>query len=287
MNQLLVEQKLREFFNEDIGTGDLTVTAIYHDGDVMKGTLTAKQAGVFSGQAVIETGYSLLDRHAQSNFFIKDGEPVEVGDKIAEVTANVHALLSGERVILNLVQRMSGIATLTALAKQRLNDPHIQICDTRKTVPGLRMFDKYAVRCGGGMNHRIGLYDGVMIKDNHIVAAGGINEAVKRVKSMLGHMVKIEVETESAEEVREAVEAGADIIMFDNCSPEEIKELLTLVPQHIVTEISGGITLENIAHYQGTGVDYLSLGFLTHSVSSLDISFNLQGGKKDELFRND
>lgn len=280
MNQLMVEQKLRDFFNEDIGTGDLTVKAIYREGEVMKGTLIAKQAGVFSGEAVIQTGYSLLDRQAKVDLFVKDGTSVKAGEKLAEVTANVHALLSGERVILNLIQRMSGIATLTNHAKQTLQDPQIQICDTRKTVPGLRVFDKYAVRCGGGMNHRFGLYDGVMIKDNHIVAAGGIKEAVKRVKSVLGHMVKIEVETETALEVEEAVEAGADIIMFDNCSPDTIKELVKLVPKHIVTEISGGITLDNIAHYRGTGVHYLSLGFLTHSVTSLDISFNLQGGRK-------
>lgn len=280
MNQLLVEQKLREFFTEDIGTGDVTVTAIYREGEVMKGTLIAKEEGVFAGEAIIQTGYSLLDKEAKVAFFTRDGEMVSVGDKIAEVTANVHALLSGERVILNLVQRMSGIATLTARAKQRLNDEQIQVCDTRKTVPGLRMFDKYAVTCGGGVNHRFGLYDGVMIKDNHIVAAGGIKEAVKRVKSALGHMVKIEVETECAKEVKEAVEAGADIIMFDNCSPEMIKELVPLVPKQIVTEISGGITLETIANYRGTGVHYVSLGFLTHSVKSLDISFNLQGGRK-------
>jgi nicotinate-nucleotide pyrophosphorylase (carboxylating) len=175
---------------------------------------------------------------------------------------------------------MSGIATATNEAVKALNSDHTRVCDTRKTMPGLRMFDKYAVRCGGGYNHRFGLHDGVMIKDNHITFAGGIKEAVAKVRSQAGHMVKIEVETESKEQVLEAIEAGADIIMFDNRSPEEVSEYVKLVPKSIITEISGGLTLETIGNYRDTKVDYISLGMLTHSVIALDISFNLEGGVK-------
>ncbi|MBO1910976.1 carboxylating nicotinate-nucleotide diphosphorylase, partial [Microvirga sp. 3-52] len=202
------------------------------------------------------------------------------GDKIAAVTGPIAHLLTGERVILNLMQRMSGIATVTNKCVEMLNDPAIQICDTRKTIPGLRMFDKYAVVCGGGKNHRQGLYDGVMIKDNHIAFAGSITKAVQRVREKIGHMVKIEVETETRQEVLEAVEAGADVIMFDNRTPKEVKAFGHDVPESIVTEASGGITLENLATYHGTGVNYISLGFLTHSVKALDISLQVKEGTK-------
>jgi nicotinate-nucleotide pyrophosphorylase (carboxylating) len=185
-------------------------------------------------------------------------------------------LLTGERVILNLLQRMSGIATLTHRAVTILNNSHTRICDTRKTTPGLRMLEKYAVVCGGGYNHRFGLYDGVMIKDNHIAFCGSITKAVQAVREKLGHMVKIEVETETKEQVLEAVRAGADVIMFDNRTPDEVREFVSLVPKPIITEASGGITLENLAEYGTTGVDYISLGMLTHSATALDISFHLQ-----------
>lgn len=178
------------------------------------------------------------------------------------------------------MQRMSGIASQTNFAVKQLDDSAIRICDTRKTAPGLRAFDKYAVQTGGGFNHRNGLYDGVMLKDNHIAFSGGITSAVSTVREKLGHMVKIEVETETAEQVKEAVQAGADIIMFDNRTPEEIKQLVKLVPPHITTEISGNVTLENIHRYKGSGANYLSLGSLTHSVRAFDISFNSKGGIK-------
>lgn len=191
---------------------------------------------------------------------------------MAVVSGSVSALLQGERVVLNLVQRMSGIASLTRTAVETLNSSFTRICDTRKTTPGLRMLEKYAVRCGGGYNHRFGLYDAVLIKDNHIAFAGSIRRAVQLVREKVGHMVKIEVETETKEQVMEAVEAGADVIMFDNRNPLEIKEMISLIPEHIITEASGGITLDNLAAYRDSGVHYISLGFLTHSFKSLDIS---------------
>jgi nicotinate-nucleotide pyrophosphorylase (carboxylating) len=182
------------------------------------------------------------------------------------------ALLKGERVVLNLVQRMSAIATQANKAAQILAGTKTKPCDTRKTTPGLRMLEKYAVRSGGAFNHRFGLYDAVMIKDNHISFAGSITKAVETVKGKLGHTVKIEVETESREQVLEAVQAGADIIMFDNRTPDEIKQLVKLVPSHIITEASGGINLTNLETYRECGVDFISLGSLTHSVRALDIS---------------
>src|SRR5699024_6090050 len=213
-----------------------------------------------------------IDANVKVNLKKTDGETVEVKETIAEVTGPVQAILTGERIILNLLQRMSGIATMTYQTVQKLNDPTIKVCDTRKTTPGLRMFEKYAVTCGGGFNHRNGLYDGVMIKDNHIAFAGSIEKAVIAVRKQLGHMVKIEVETETREQTLEEIDAGEDVIMFDNRSPEEVSLFTQLIPSHITTEASGGITLGSLPSYKHTGVDYISLGFLTHSVKALDMS---------------
>lgn len=271
---------LRAFFIEDFGEGDITSETIFAQDDFGTGHFIAKKEGIISGVDIIKVGYEILNKDIEVIVNIGDGELVKKGDCIATVKGPIVAILSGERVILNLLQRMSGISTLTRLAVDTLNDSHTRICDTRKTTPGLRMLEKYAVRCGGGYNHRMGLYDGVMIKDNHITSCGSITEAVKKAKSKLGHMVKIEVETETKDEVLEAVEAGADVIMFDNRSPEEVKQFNELVPNHIITEASGGIQLNNLSEYRNTGVDYISLGFLTHSVSAFDISLNVEGGKK-------
>jgi len=263
---------LSNFFIEDIGERDVTTDLIFADNPKGEIVFLAKENGVFCGEDIIKTGFHLLDPQIRTELFVKDGDPFEVGERLAIVSGEVSALLKGERVVLNLVQRMSGIATLTRKAVDTLDSSFTRICDTRKTTPGLRMLEKYAVRCGGGYNHRLGLYDGVMIKDNHISFAGSIKRAVELVRENVGHMVKIEVETESKEQVIEAVEAGADVIMFDNRTPNEIKELITLVPAHIITEASGNITLDNLASYRDSGVHYISLGFLTHSFKALDIS---------------
>lgn len=280
MNPLYVRKALESFFLEDIGERDLTSSTIFPAAQKGRGVFIAKEDGVISGLPIIEEAYHLLDRNIEVVLHKEDGQLVKKGETIAEAFGPVRFLLTGERVILNLLQRMSGIATMTRRCKEALNDPTIQICDTRKTAPGLRIFDKYAVVTGGGKNHRNGLYDGVMIKDNHISYAGSITNAVNAVREKLGHMVKIEVETETREEVLEAVQAGADVIMFDNRKPEEVKEFAQLVPEHIVTEASGGITLDNIASYRHTGVQYISLGFLTHSVKALDISLQVKEGDK-------
>jgi len=276
MNEVKLEQLLRQFFLEDIGDGDITCETVFPADERAAGVFAAKADGVIAGVGIIAAGYRLLDPRVEVSIMKRDGERVAAGEAIAAASGPVRALLSGERVILNLLQRLSGIATVTRQAVDLLGDSHTRICDTRKTTPGLRMLEKYAVTCGGGYNHRFGLYDGVMIKDNHIAFCGSIARAVKTVRERLGHMVKIEVETETEAEVLEAVEAGADVIMFDNRTPDEVRSFVRLVPKPIITEASGGITLANVAAYGATGVDYISLGFLTHSARALDISFDLQ-----------
>lgn len=276
MNQLKLKAMLGAFFEEDLGNGDLTSESIFSEKDYGYGVFIAKADGVFCGANIIKQGFKMLNGRVTVDLNVVDGTKLKNGEIIATVEGPVIDLLTGERVILNLIQRMSGIATITKQAVKKAASVDTKICDTRKTTPGLRMLEKYAVTCGGGFNHRFGLYDAVMIKDNHIAAAGGIKEAVNKVKGRLGHAVKIEVETESKEDVIAAVLASADIIMFDNRTPEEIVELKKLVPKNIITEASGGITLDNLGDYAKTEVDYISLGFLTHSVQALDISFNVE-----------
>ncbi|EAC7103215.1 carboxylating nicotinate-nucleotide diphosphorylase [Listeria monocytogenes] len=280
MNSILMNQAIQAFLLEDIGQYDLSAETVFPRDTMGEGIFLAKETGILCGISIPPKVYELLGGNIQFEAYKKDGDWIQKGDIIAAVTAPVRTLLSGERVILNLMQRMSGIASQTNFAVKQLDDSAIRICDTRKTAPGLRAFDKYAVQTGGGFNHRNGLYDGVMLKDNHIAFSGGITSAVSTVREKLGHMIKIEVETETAEQVKEAVQAGADIIMFDNRTPEEIKQLVKLVPPHITTEISGNVTLENIHRYKGSGANYISLGSLTHSVRAFDISFNSKGGIK-------
>ncbi|EAG1698735.1 carboxylating nicotinate-nucleotide diphosphorylase [Listeria monocytogenes] len=280
MNSILMNQAIQAFLLEDIGQYDLSAETVFPRDTMGEGIFLAKETGILCGISIPLKVYELLGGNIQFEAYKKDGDWIQKGDIIAAVTAPVRTLLSGERVILNLMQRMSGIASQTNFAVKQLDDSAIRICDTRKTAPGLRAFDKYAVQTGGGFNHRNGLYDGVMLKDNHIAFSGGITSAVSTVREKLGHMVKIEVETETAEQVKEAVQAGADIIMFDNRTPEEIKQLVKLVPPQITTEISGNVTLENIHRYKGSGANYISLGSLTHSVRAFDISFNSKAGIK-------
>lgn len=280
MNSIKLRLLLEQFFIEDIGERDVTSELIF--GKESKGSLVliAKEEGIFCGEQLIQTGFRLFDESSQISLHIKDGDKVFKGQELAMVTGRVSDLLKAERVVLNLVQRMSGIATKTNEAVRVLDNTKTRICDTRKTTPGLRMLEKYAVRCGGGFNHRYGLYDAVMIKDNHISFAGSISQAVEAVRSNLGHMVKIEVEIETMDQLREAIEAKVDCIMFDNRHPEQIKNWIDSVPPGILTEASGGITLDNLHTYKDCGVDYISLGFLTHSVKSLDISAKVKAETK-------
>ncbi|CAN7305108.1 carboxylating nicotinate-nucleotide diphosphorylase [Rossellomorea sp. LjRoot5] len=279
MNKMKLKSMLEAFYREDLGDGDLSSDILFRKSDNGSFSLFMKEQGVFCGRDVIEIGFSLLGSTVDARVFVDDGEWVEEGQSIAEIHGPMGDLLQAERVVLNLIQRMSGIATETHRAVEQVRGTGVRLCDTRKTTPGLRMLEKYAVRTGGGFNHRNGLYDAVMLKDNHISFAGSITKAVKQVKKQIGHMVKVEVEIETKEQLLEAIEAGADVIMFDNCTPSTIKEWVPLVPPHIVTEASGGITRESLYAYAETRVHYISLGYLTHSVKSLDISARVGIGK--------
>jgi len=272
MNKIKLQTMLKHFFNEDIGDGDLSSELLFSPCDNGSFIFYAKDSGIFCGAAIIQTGFHILDPSLKITLLKQDGDRIEIGDELALIEGTLQSLLSGERVVLNLVQRMSGIATNAYKAVGMTRGTNAKICDTRKTMPGLRMLDKYAVRTGGAFNHRSGLYDCIMLKDNHIAFAGSISQAVQMAKSKIGHTVKVEVEIETKNQLREAINAGADMIMFDNRTPEEIRDWLPLVPSHIITEASGGITFNNLRSYAESGVDYISLGALTHSVKALDIS---------------
>lgn len=275
MNISKLRQLLQDALAEDIGMADLTSQSLIPEKATGSGRFEVKEAGTIAGLTIIEETYRILDPDIKITLNCKDGETVKKGQTVAEAYGSVASMLTGERVVLNLLQHLSGIATATKKAVDTLQDSAIKICDTRKTLPGLRMLEKYAVRCGGGYNHRMGLDNGIIIKDNHISYSGSIKKAVESARSKTGPMTRIEVEVKTRKQVQEAVEAEADVIMFDNFTPEEVSDLKKLVPRHIKTEVSGGITLENLAGYRNTNVDYISLGMLTHSARALDISFNL------------
>jgi len=275
--RLSLRALLESALQEDLGFGDLSGSLFPQSGS---GEFLSKESGVLAGSDVIGTAYELLGEEVYVTSLIPDGETIHAGDCIAVAEGPVSQLLAGERVILNLLQHLSGIATAAHQSVEALEGSGIRVCDTRKTIPGLRALQKYAVRCGGGFNHRYRLDDGVMIKDNHIVGAGGIPQAVQLIRERVGLMVKIEVECETIEQVHEAVSSGVDIIMLDNKSPEEVKMMRREIPEQILVEVSGGITPDTIGAYRDSGVDYISIGALTHSVRALDISFNLSGGEK-------
>lgn len=282
MNRLKAEQALTQFLLEDIGDRDVS-SVLFSPTDTGEAIVRTKQCGVVAGLDCYEWGYRLLDESVEVELLKQDGDRVEAGEAIVKLKGPIASLLAGERVLLNLIQRMSGVATLTAKCVEALGASHTRIVDTRKTTPGLRMFEKYAVRAGGGFNHRNGLYDAVMLKDNHIAAAGSITEAVKKVRDSLGHMTMIEVEVETQQQLMEAIDARPDAIMFDNQTPETIKRWVQLVPETIRTEASGGIDLEKLSDYRDTGVDVISIGALTHSASNLDISMNLSISPKEAV----
>lgn len=259
-------------FAEDIGDGDITTQNLINAEDAKTSNFVAKADGVVAGLALAEMVFRRLDQKLEWNEFLKDGSQVVAGDVIATFKGSYGALLTGERTALNFLQRMSGIATYASLCMQAVEGTKVEILDTRKTLPGYRFLDKYAVRMGGASNHRIGLYDMVMIKDNHIQVAGGITAAVEAIRKNIPKSIKIEVETTSLEQVKEAVAADADIIMLDNMSIEQMKEGVEYIAGRAKVEASGNMTLERIAEVARTGVDFISIGALTHSVQALDIS---------------
>ncbi len=257
---------------EDISSEDITTNSVMREAKLGTVKLICKQDGVIAGLDVFQRTFELLDEKTQVKRYFKDGDEVKKGDHLADITGDIRVLLSGERVALNYLQRMSGIATYTRNVVKLLGDSKVRLLDTRKTTPNMRIFEKYAVKMGGGYNHRYNLSDGILLKDNHIDAAGGVKEAIKMAKDYAPFVRKIEVEVENLDMLREALEAGADIIMLDNMTPEMMKEAVKIVDGRAKTECSGNITKENIEKVIDTGVDYISSGALTHSAPILDIS---------------
>lgn len=270
--KMQADKLIRMALQEDITSEDVSTNAVMRS--AVKGTvdLIAKEDGIIAGLDVYARVFQILDEKTEISFNFKDGEAVKKGDLLGTVTGDIRVLLSGERVALNYLQRMSGIATYTKQVSKLLKGSKVTLLDTRKTTPNCRVFEKYAVRIGGGCNHRYNLSDGVLLKDNHIGAAGSVARAVAMAKEYAPFVRKIEIEVETMEQVKEAVEAGADIIMLDNMTPEMMKEAVELIAGRAQTECSGNITKENIAKILETGVDFVSSGALTHSAPILDIS---------------
>lgn len=270
--KLQADPLILQALQEDITGEDVTTNAILPEDCQGEAELLCKQDGIIAGLDVFARAFTLLDDKVWFDFFVKDGDEVHKGQKLAKVVGSMQAILSAERVGLNYLQRMSGIATYTHQVVSLLEGTGITLVDTRKTTPNMRVFEKYAVTVGGGKNHRYNLSDGVLLKDNHISAAGGVAKAVALAKAYAPFVRKIEVETETLDMVREAVEAGADIIMLDNMSHDMMKEAVTLIDGRAETECSGNVTKENIAALSDIGVDYISSGALTHSAPILDLS---------------
>lgn len=270
--KMQADQLIRMALQEDITSEDVSTNAVMPT--ATKGTvdLIAKEDGVVAGLDIYARVFTILDEKTEINFHCKDGDEVKKGDLMATVTGDIRVLLSGERVALNYLQRMSGIATYTRQVAKLLEGSNVTLLDTRKTTPNCRVFEKYAVRVGGGCNHRYNLSDGVLLKDNHIGAAGSVTKAVQMAKAYAPFVRKIEIEVETLDQVKEAVEAGADIIMLDNMTPEVMKQAVELIDGRAQTECSGNITKENIQKIREIGVDFVSSGALTHSAPILDIS---------------
>lgn len=267
-----VDELLWMALKEDITCEDITTNAIMREDKLGEAQLLCKQDGVIAGLQVFERVFHLLDENTKVELYFKDGDKVKNGDLLATVTGDIRTILSGERVALNYLQRMSGIATHTRQLVDLLGDAKTKLLDTRKTTPNMRVFEKYAVKVGGGTNHRYNLSDGILIKDNHIGAAGGIKEAVALAKDYAPFVRKIEVEVESMEQVQEALDAGADIIMLDNMDNATMKQAVELIAGRAETECSGNVTAERVKDIIETGVDYVSCGALTHSSPILDVS---------------
>jgi len=272
-----VDRIIENALAEDIHTGDITTQAVVPERRSARARLVAKEPLVLAGIQVAARVFQLLDSAVVFQARCRDGEQVPAGTVIAELEGDSALLLQGERVALNLLQRMCGTATLTDKYVAAVRGTRARIVDTRKTTPGLRVLEKYAVRVGGGINHRTGLYDGILIKENHIAAAGGITAAITRARAYIPHTLKIEIETETLAQVAEALEAGADIIMLDNMDLATMREAVSLIGGRAVVEASGGVNLETVRDIAETGVDVISVGALTHSARAMDISMLLEG----------
>ena len=276
LNWILIDKIILNALNEDINYGDVTTENIILKQDKREAYFLAKQDGIIAGLDIAERVFKTIDKNIEFNATKKDGEKVQKGSIFATIKGDIRSLLLAERIALNFLQRMSGIATMTNSFVQAVEGTGAYIVDTRKTVPGLRILDKYAVKLGGGRNHRINLSDAVMIKDNHIEAAGGIEEAVGAVRNNIGHTLKIEVETESLEQVKEALECGVDIIMLDNMDIKQCEEAIKLINKKAIVEASGNVDFDKARELAKIGVDVISIGALTHSVKAMDISMKIK-----------
>ncbi len=276
LEKLYIHDIVLNALKEDMPLGDVTTDNIVQEGNISNAEFLAKQDAVIAGLDVARHVFETLDSSVKFTALIEDGDEVKKGDIIARVSGPTRALLKGERTALNFLQRLSAIATMTNRYVMKVQGLQVKITDTRKTTPGLRLLEKYAVNAGGGSNHRFSLSDGVLIKDNHIAAAGGITNAVTRVRENIPHTIKIEVEVESMEEVKEALDCKVDIIMLDNMTNEQMSEAVKLIDGRALVEASGNMTEETIYDVALTGVDIISIGKLTHSANSVDISMNIE-----------
>lgn len=272
MNRNVMDKIILAALDEDIGTGDITTESCVPAIETARAYLRAKEDGILCGIDVFTRVFAILDSSVVVTPLKSDGEKLAKGEIFCRINGNARAVLTGERTALNILQRMSGIATQTAVASAQVEGTRARVTDTRKTTPGLRVLEKYAVKVGGGANHRFNLSDGVLIKENHIVAAGGITKAIRLARTNIPHTLKIEVETTNFDEIREALDAGADIIMFDNMTNDQMREAVTLVGGRALTEASGNMGDKNLREVAETGVDIISIGALTHRIKSLDIS---------------
>ena len=276
LNPLELRKMIERCLCEDLGAGDITTNSIVHADNVTHGYIMAKESGFVAGLPLAEMVFQILDAGVEFRALAQEGSKIECGMVLAEIAGNTRAILTGERLALNFLQHLSGIATRTARLVELAAGGKARIVDTRKTTPGLRMVEKYAVRVGGGHNHRFGLFDGVLIKDNHIKIAGGITPAIEAARRGSPHTARIEVEVEDFAGVNEALAAGAEVIMLDNMSPAEMREAVTMIAGRALVEASGGVTEDNIRAVAEAGVDLISVGALTHSVKALDISLDLK-----------
>ncbi|SHK38001.1 carboxylating nicotinate-nucleotide diphosphorylase [Paramaledivibacter caminithermalis] len=274
-NWTLIDQIIINGLKEDINNIDITTDNLINDESISEAYMMVKEDGVIAGLSVAKRVFNIIDNKINVTFNVKDGDEVKKGTKIAYIKGKTKSILKGERLALNLLQRMSGIASISRKYKELVKDYPVRIVDTRKTTPGLRILEKYAVRIGGCHNHRYNLSDAVMIKDNHIKATGGIKEAISKIKDKIPHTIKVEVEVDSIEGLKEAIKAGADIVMLDNMGFKEMEKAVEIAASRVILEASGGITIDTLVDIAKTGVDVISIGALTHSVKSMDISLNI------------
>ncbi len=271
-----LERIIKTAFEEDLPYGDLTTDALIPDKQLGKGIITAKEAGIFAGGFVVKEVFRMLDEGIILEVLVDEGEEVKIGQEVIRMEGPLNSILKGERIGLNLLQHLSGIASATGEYVKKVQGTKAKITDTRKTTPGLRALEKKAVQLGGGINHRFSLSDHVLIKDNHIIAAGGIKQAIKGCRKGLSHTVKVQVEVKNSVELHQAIEEKVDMILLDNMMKEEMKDAVDFVEGRAILEASGNVTLERVEEIAKTGVDIISIGALTHSVKAMDFSLNLQ-----------